>query len=119
MLGTASSGNSGYSPPQMTIQSPVLALSLSFILSKHSFLMSSGKASRGNDRTARRRSGPRARSSVPKKSTPRQIPSASAAATKATPNGAVSIAERCGGSLQALKSDTTEYCWNAAFLLSR
>jgi len=103
----------------MTIQSPALALSSSLIPSKHSFLMSSGKASRGSARTARSRSGPRARSSVPKKSTPRQIPSASAAATKATPKGAAAVVEICGGSLQALKSDTTEYCWKAAFLLSR
>lgn len=72
--------------------------------------MSLGRDSRDKERTICSRSGPEARLLVLVKSTPKQIPSASAAATNATPNGAASVVAILSGILQALKSDTTEYC---------
>lgn len=109
----------GFLPPHIAIQSPGFGLSSSLIPSKHSALMSLDRDSLGTECTARSRSGPRGWPFVLTKSTPKQIPSASAAAVNATPNGAASVVVILSGILQVLKSDTTEYCWNAAFLLSR
>jgi hypothetical protein len=97
-------------PPQIAIQSPGCGRSSCLMLSKHSALISWGNPSRGKDRTVRSRSGPRGQPPVLTKSTPKQIPSATAAATNATPKGAASVTLMLGGILQALKSDTTAYC---------
>ena len=94
----------------MAIQSPGFGLSSSLMPSKHSALISAGMDSRDKERTVRSRSGPRGRPLVPTKSTPKHIPSARAAAANATPNGAASVVDILLGILQALKSDTTEYC---------